>query len=883
MRVPVPACEDVVPPDVRADFVRRSGWFDADWYAARAGLADGDDPMDHWLAHGVGAGEPPGPVIADLEDRSTTARSVGQLEQAPPAADDPQLLRDVELVRASGAFDRDLYLAQAGDVGDEDPVAHFCRVGWRRLHRPCRGFDTWWYWCTRLDPAVELVNPFVHHLVLGRPAGFPGRPVELAEGSGWELPQDRPVRRVCLFAGFDAQGVVDDTVVHYVRELSRFADVYYLCDGYLPQRELAKLDGITRGAWAVRHGCYDFGSYAMLAQELVGWDVVRSYDELLLVNDSCYLLRPLDAVFERMDARACDWWGLQATKGLAATVDAPSNQFRRPLPLDDVRRHELARWEDDDVYDFHVGSYFLAYRRPVLDDDGFVRLLSSVHRQRGKAAIIHKYEIGLTHTLLAGGHPFDTWLPAVHPFHPLFTEEYFTLLEQGFPLLKRYFLYQNHYDVPGLRHWRDRVGAVAAEADLDPVEAHLLRTAPHDKLTRSFAITEDRPADRRPDRAAVRDLDRDTPLFDHWWAFPVDPETDDLPPTTRAVFEAVAADPTVHKVLLTRGRRLGLEGERVTEVPLASEEGLQHVVRCGQVFVTQHPHRTLGYRLLLNRRSVHVLGDHPHLLPWSALRPLPPGADTRPPEPTSWTYLAVSSMDHVAVTAAHRASRYADVWRVGAPARDLLVRDEAALPADVRRGERELRERLAGRPLLLVCPVGPALDAPPGPETVEVLRSWSEGAGWAVGIREARTDLSRVWSRATEPWALDLSPHVAPTTEAVLRAADAVLTDAHGVAVTMATLGRRVVSLLPDLDPPVEPIHDLDRVFPGRVCRDATGLRTALDELTRPEEALDEMTRARLARARAAWTEVPDGRAGDRVARRARRAVLAAVDGGSPS
>ncbi len=55
----------------------------------------------------------------------------------------------------------------------------------------------------------------------------------------------------------------------------------------------------------------------MLASELVGWDVVETYDELLLVNDSCYLLRPLDEVFARMDATPCDWWGLQATKGLA--------------------------------------------------------------------------------------------------------------------------------------------------------------------------------------------------------------------------------------------------------------------------------------------------------------------------------------------------------------------------------------------------------------------------------------------------------------------------------------------------------------------------------------------------------------------------------------
>ena len=33
----------------------------------------------------------------------------------------------------------------------------------------------------------------------------------------------------------------------------------------------------------------------------------------MLANDSCFLLRPLDETFAEMDARACDWWGLQAT------------------------------------------------------------------------------------------------------------------------------------------------------------------------------------------------------------------------------------------------------------------------------------------------------------------------------------------------------------------------------------------------------------------------------------------------------------------------------------------------------------------------------------------------------------------------------------------
>ena len=109
----------------------------------------------------------------------------------------------------------------------------------------------------------------------------------------------------------------------------------------------------------------------MLAAELVGWDVVGTYDELLLVNDSCYLLRPLDEVFAQMDATPCDWWGLQATKGLAKTRDVAVERVHGAGPVASLHAGPLDEFEQDAIYDFHVGSYFVAYRRRVLDDPRF--------------------------------------------------------------------------------------------------------------------------------------------------------------------------------------------------------------------------------------------------------------------------------------------------------------------------------------------------------------------------------------------------------------------------------------------------------------------------------------------------------------------------------
>ena len=60
------------------------------------------------------------------------------------------------------------------------------------------------------------------------------------------------------------------------------------------------------------------------------------------------------------------------------------------------------------------------------------------------------------------------------------------------------------------------------------------------------------------------------PKFDHWWAFPVCGHEHTLTGNERAVFEEVRHDPSVKKVVLTRSRRVDVDGENVVVLPLLS-------------------------------------------------------------------------------------------------------------------------------------------------------------------------------------------------------------------------------------------------------------------------------------------------------------------------
>ena len=743
-----------------------------------------------------------------------------------PAPADLVLEAERLLVSASGLFDAPAYETANVRVrsGWERPLEHFCGTGWRELANPSLGFDLWWYWAEHLDPTRETVNPLVHYLLEGRFAGFSPLPpvldpVDVRRG-------DPGARRVCLFAGYDPQGIVDESVLAYVRELSRHADVYCLFDGYVATDDLALLAEVAKGAWAVPHGRYDFGSYSMLAQELVGWDVIDQYDELVLANDSTYLLRPLDEVFEEMTRRPWDWWGLQASKH-----DYYPFLPRGPVrPLAEALPEMVGRPYMDDVDHMHISSYFLVFGPRAMRDPGFRRRLDAVVAQPQKALIIRKYEIGISRYLMCAGLAVDTYIPDLYPFHPIYSDRYFELVERGFPLLKRNLLTENSGHVPDLRLWKERILEVAPGARVDLIEANLRRVGPDDKLQRSFALDS---RESHPERALrplnrweIAEEDATAPRFDHWWAFVVDASDHTLTGSLRAVFEEVRDDPSLKKVVLTRTHRVQVEGANVVCLPLESQRGQRMLARSRYVLVREVPgDETLGW-FSPRAHQVVNLGGVP-LRPFPALGEphvaLPPG--------TSPYHAVVTGSPQQALAATHAYAPLAleAAWQTGPPRHDLLVRPCERLPADLRHQEEVLVRRLGGRRLLLFVPAFdrahdrsyPLLS----PEVVAALAAWSDASDGVIGFYDDVRDRSRLLAQALDPLGglnlrrLGVEDHVVAD-----RVAAAMVSDVSARAVDFFATGRPVVLCVDERE---RLYHDLGSL-PAVVVPDAEGLRRVL-------------------------------------------------------
>ena len=413
--------------------------------------------------------------------------------------------------------------------------------------------------------------------------------------------------------------------------------------------------------------------------------------------------------------------------------------------------------------------------------------------------------------------------------------------------------------MPGLAEWKERVLALVPDAPVDVFESDLLRTAPDDRLRRSFAIT------RAVDGSVVvpmpltgggfRAADKAAPKDGSWWAFPVCPDEHTLPANSRAILEQVRHDPAITKVVLTRSRAVHLDGENVVVLPLSSPEGQRHLMRCGTVFVKAQPRRTLGEPLGPDHRIVLVRDG----LLLDAERRGEARRIDKVPVPRWHAALTASDVDRLAVLGLNYPGLYEQGWRTGIPAHDFLVGPADVLPPEIAQQETRLRDELAGQRLLLLAPGR----APHALSVAEVgrLSDWAAGNGTVIGVREQPSDQRRTWSVNLTGIALDLSHHRYPSVHAVLRATDAVLTDYSGTALDLAMTGRPVVSLTVEAAPDTL-VLDPDHVFPGPVCRTFDDLMATLERIWEAPSADDEQ---RHERRRRLLADTPDGRSAARV------------------
>ena len=180
------------------------------------------------------------------------------------------------------------------------------------------------------------------------------------------------MKRLCIFAHWDRDEVIDDYVIYYLKALKEVCEtIIFVSDCNLKQYETNKLDGITDYFIAERHGEYDFGSYKR--GFLFAKEKGLQFEELLFVNDSCFgPFYPLKPIFDKMDKMKCDFWGMTQNRyGIKQTASGV-----------------------DFCYKPHIQSYFVLLRQSTFVT--FEDFIQTVKPEKTKEDIVINYEIGLT-------------------------------------------------------------------------------------------------------------------------------------------------------------------------------------------------------------------------------------------------------------------------------------------------------------------------------------------------------------------------------------------------------------------------------------------------------------------------------------------------------
>jgi hypothetical protein len=229
------------------------------------------------------------------------------------------------------------------------------------------------------------------------------------------------MRRIAFFAHYDRDGIIDDHVIYYLCALTKVTSrILFATDCELHTDEKAKLRGLAEVVHTGRHGEYDFGSWKRCFAAM-GYDL-SGFDELIIVNDSCFApLHDLGAIFAKPPAN-CDVWGASWETYRDGRIVGPSLAQSGDIPF--------------------INSYFMVFSRAIFDDPAFREFWYGIEKLSSKAAIIRTYEIGLSELMQARGYRFGA---LVYRQARLFYPE-----RQDFPWARTMIFRTNGENVPKL-------------------------------------------------------------------------------------------------------------------------------------------------------------------------------------------------------------------------------------------------------------------------------------------------------------------------------------------------------------------------------------------------------------------------------------------------
>jgi len=226
----------------------------------------------------------------------------------------------------------------------------------------------------------------------------------------------RAMRRLCIFSFYDAHGIIDDYVFYFLEKLSKHTDrILFYSNGPIHPDFRPRIEKIVSEVHERPNEGFDVMAYRD-GLFRIDFDRDQQFDEVLMINDTCYgPLYPFSELFDEMDKRKCDFWGITAHLEMT------------PNPL-----------TGNGVLPYHINANFIAVRARLLRSQEFRDYWTSLTPAAHYIQAILSHEAFFTKRFTDFGYKADTYLDCFKygTHYPLVLDVDETIIDRN-PIIKR--------------------------------------------------------------------------------------------------------------------------------------------------------------------------------------------------------------------------------------------------------------------------------------------------------------------------------------------------------------------------------------------------------------------------------------------------------------
>ena len=189
------------------------------------------------------------------------------------------------------------------------------------------------------------------------------------------------IRRLGIFCFFDKDGIADDYVEYLLGDLAKNLEkLIVVVNGYVNHDGLRMFERYADQVVLRENKGFDAGAYHHAIVNVLGELKIGEWDEIVLCNDTFYgPFVPLKKIFQAMDGKEIDFWGLDYRKG----------QFLS-----------------------FIQSYFLVFRKGIIENGDLFRYMKEYidPLETDISDVYAAFEVGLFSYLTGRGYRYGTYV-----------------------------------------------------------------------------------------------------------------------------------------------------------------------------------------------------------------------------------------------------------------------------------------------------------------------------------------------------------------------------------------------------------------------------------------------------------------------------------------